>query len=153
MLPDIASYKTASHISGFAQPSGTGILSRSFEDLHPQPDRYEVVWNGTIACQEQKAEQRSPSLELEPVEPEAPNRRDGQPVAETILALLRRSGQALTRQQICTLSGFGAAVVDNAMYRLAADDVVLSCLVLNEKREPGQKQWRRIYSVPAKAAA
>jgi hypothetical protein len=49
-------------------------LSRSYEDLHPQPDRYEVIWNGTISAQEQKAEQRSPSLELEPVQPE-PARR------------------------------------------------------------------------------
>ena len=150
MLPDIAQHNTRYAVSGLGNPGGTGVLSRSYEDLHPDEFAHVVVWNGTMEANAQKADQRRPSLEPCEVQADYPKPKDGRPVAETILALLGRTKRPLTRKQICELSGFGAAVVDNAIYRMAADDLVLSCLVPNDQRQPGQKQWRRIYSLPLK---
>jgi hypothetical protein len=58
MLPDIARRNTRLAVSGLGQYAGSNVLCRSYEDLHPDEFDHVVVWNGTIACQQQKAEQR-----------------------------------------------------------------------------------------------
>jgi hypothetical protein len=145
MLPDIASHKTASHISGFAQPSGTGILSRSFEDLHPQPDRYEVIWNGTISAQEQKAEQRSPSLEPDVKLPEL-RPMDG------IRDIVRAAGGPINVRQVADRCSFTYGVVEVTLRRLALRGELSVCEQLMTDGK-GARRFIRVYSMPLKAAA
>lgn len=148
MLPDIASHKTASHISGFAQPSGTGILSRSFEDLHPQPDRYEVIWNGTISAQEQKAEQRTAEAARADLLVTS-----ARPVASVVVTLLKRTSRPLTMPQIAARTGLDYTIVHNALYRLTSDGFLSSSLELNADGALGKRKWMRVYSLPAKVRA
>ncbi len=152
MLPDIARPNKLLHVSGLGQYAGP-LLTRSATDMHPEEFRCEVVWSGTIEAQWQKREQRRPTLEPEDVLPPEEPKDDGRPVAETILAILKNATEPLPRHRIRTISGFGAAVVDNAMYRLAANDLVVSGLLPNVNRLPGQKKWTRVYYLPAKAKA
>jgi hypothetical protein len=155
MLPSIDTPNRRFAVSGLGATEGTGILSRSYEDLHPNPDAYEVVWSGTIQAEADRAEQRRPSLEPEPVQPAppAPPKPEGRPIAETILAILMKAKQPIPRHRICAVSGFAPSVVDMAMYRLATNGLVVSDLQLNANPAPGQKKWMRVYSVPVKVAA
>ena len=141
MLPDIDTPNKRFAVSGLGAYEGHGILSRSFEDLHPQPERYEVVWNGSIEAQTQRSEQRR-------LRAEDMRFRRGEMIA-AIKDILRASGPLATTD-LAARSGLNFAVVEATMRRLALKGELSVCDQLREASR-GRKKFVRVYSLPKMA--
>jgi hypothetical protein len=143
MLPDIDTPNKRFAVSGLGAYEGHGILSRSFEDLHPQPDRYEVVWNGSIEAQIQRAEQRvAPGIRLPYLVEKA------RPLQDDILEVVREAGKPVTVPQVVALSQLHYGIVEVTLRRLALRGELSVCDQLNEDRSAGKRKWMRVYALP-----
>ena len=143
MLPDITQRNTRYAFSGLGAREGTGILSRSFTDLHPETFRGEVVWSGTIAAQEQKAEQRSAPRVLTQTAQERVK-----PLQDAVLEIVREAGRPVSVPQVVALSQLHYGIVEVTLRRLALRGELSVCEQLNEDRAAGKRKWMRVYSLP-----
>ena len=148
MLPDIAQHNTRYAVSGLGNPGGTGVLSRSYEDLHPNPSAYEVVWSGTIDAQQQKAEQKMLVTVEPPPRVRPATEVDDRPVGDTILEVLAKSSRPLSRGELGVRCNFEGSVLDAGIYRLASAGAIQTDLALNPNHGKSHKKWLRVYSLP-----
>jgi hypothetical protein len=150
MLPDIAQHNTRFAVSGLGATEGTGVLSRSYLDLHPDEFQHEVVWNGTIEAQRQKAEQRRP----EP--PTLRHETDGVEVgsaADRILDVFVGARGPLCARDIATRTGLLIQTADAWLRILTRDGFLVFAELENPNHgRPGHGRTLRMYAV-AKAKA
>ncbi len=149
MLPDIARPNKLLHVSGLGQYAGGGVLSRSFEDLHPETFAGTVVWNGTIARQEQKAEQRRPSIDPELGEPTVKQTR---PAMEILRDIVRAADGPINVRQVADRCSLTYGIVEVTLRRLALRGELSVCEQLSTDGK-GARRWLRVYSLPLKAKA
>ena len=146
MLPDIARPNKLLHVSGLGQYAGGGVLSRSYEDLHPCPDQYEVVWNGTIEAQAAKAEQRTAPHEM------IQTRADrSKPLADVVVEAIKRAGKPVSVLDMVKRTGLHYGIVDITLRRLALRGELSVCDQLNADLDGIKRKWRRVYSLPKMA--
>jgi hypothetical protein len=144
-LPDITRHNTRYAVSGLGAPGGTGILSRSFTDLHPETFAGVVVWSGTIEAQYQKAEQRSAPCELTPTTAERV-----QPVMEALQDLVRAAGTPLSVREVAERCSYTYGIVEVTLRRLAQRGELSVAEQLSADGN-GARRWLRVYSVPLTA--
>jgi hypothetical protein len=142
MLPDIDTPNKRFSVSGLGAYEGHGILSRSAEDLHPDPERYEVVWSGSIDAQIQKAEQRQPSKE-ETQAARTASRTDR--VFKAVLA----ANRPVTAAEAHELSGIQRRdLVENCLRRLAREGQLSTWTQRVEIARFGRFKYTRMFAAP-----
>jgi hypothetical protein len=146
MLPDIDTPNKRFSVSGLGAYEGHGILSRSFEDLHPQPDLYEVVWNGSIEAQIQKAEQRSA-----PGPHTLTMLERAESYAQSLSAIIREAGTALSAGQVSAQSPLNRDTVDTALRKMANRGELSVCDEFRHVGLTGARRLVHVYSLPKKA--
>jgi hypothetical protein len=119
--------------------------------LHPDPNRYEVVWSGAIEAERQRAEQRMLMTVEPPPWVRPATEVDDRPVGDTILDVLAKASRPLSRGELCVRSGFEGSVLDAGIYRLASAGAIQTDLALNPNSGKSHKKWTRVYCLPAKA--
>lgn len=126
-----------------------GVLSRTYEDLHPQPDAYEVRWNGSIAAQQQKAEQRSApdvTRNTSQEELQAQVARRAQIQAAIFDAITRaRAPRSFT--ELMRVTNVGRDALQGTLTRLAGQGKLSTFLELRSLKGK-QKAWIRVYTIP-----
>lgn len=151
MLPDIAHPNKLLHVSGLGQYAGGGVLSRSYEDLHPCPENYRVIWNGTIEAQDQKFWQRAaPPRE---VRLEADQEIEVGSTGDRILDLFASTSTPLCARDVATQLGLYIQTVDGWL-RLLSRGGLLVCADLEHPNsgKPSYPRTLRMYAA-AKAKA
>jgi hypothetical protein len=141
MLPDIDTPNRRFAVSGLGAHEGSGVLSRSFEDLHPQPDHYDVVWNGSIEAQIQKAEQRP-----------APTRDTSDDVpglmCDRVLDLFHASSGPLSGRDVATRMHLTPQTADWWLRNLSRSGRLVCALLPNPRAgEQSQPRFLRMYAV------
>jgi hypothetical protein len=150
MLPDIARPNKLLHVSGLGQYAG-GVLSRSYEDLHPEEFHGDVVWNGTIACQQQKAEQRGAPPRV--VRLEAEHEIEVGSTGDRILDLFAAFSGPMCAREVASHLGLYIQTADSWL-RLLSRGGLLACAELKNPNagKPSQPRTLRMYAA-AKAKA
>jgi hypothetical protein len=147
MLPDIAQHNTRFAVSGLGATEGTGVLSRSMTDLHPEEFQYEVVWNGTIEAERQRAEQRllqAPSITAQ---------ERGQPLQDAVLETVRAVGLPVSVPQVVALSRLPYGAVEVTLRRLALRGALSVSDQVNEDGSAGKRRLMRVYALNSKREA
>ena len=154
MLPDIARPNKLLHVSGLGQYAG-GVLSRTNTDLHPDEFEHSVVWNGTIACQQQKAEQRRPGSVMPPT---VKRDKSAIPVltkqAERILDTFERTAGPLSAQIVAKAAQVELRLTRRWLRVLAEWGMLASAVLPNPHAGiHGQRNFVRMYAAPKEKAA
>jgi DNA-binding transcriptional ArsR family regulator len=151
MLPDIVQHNTRFSVSGLGATEDTGVLSRSYLDLHPDEFQHEVVWNGTIACQQQKAEQKAAPPRL--VRLEADQEVEVGSTGDRILDLFASTSSPLCARDVASRLGLYIQTVDGWL-RLLSRGGLLVCADLEHPNsgKPSYPRTLRMYAA-AKAKA
>lgn len=145
MLPDIAQHNTRFSVSGLGATEGTGVLSRSMTDLHPEEFHYEVVWNGAIEAQIQKANQCLPPREAMQSRAERT-----QPLGDLVVEAIRKAGKPVSVLEMVRLTGLHYGVVDVTLRRLALRGELSVSDELRD-RNAFRRRMVRVYSLPKMA--
>ncbi len=144
MLPDIARPNKLLHVSGLGQDAGP-LLTRSASDMHPEEFQYEVVWNGTIEAQIQKAEQCRPPREATQSRAERT-----QPLGDAFVEAIRTAGKPVSVLDMVKRTGLHYGVVDVTLRRLALRGELSVSDELRD-RNSFRRRMVRVYSLPKMA--
>ena len=142
MLPDIDQHNTRRAVSGLGMASGCGILTRGYHDLHPDEFEAVVVWNGTIAREQQQADQRTAPHELTLSKAER-----AQPLADAVVEAMKAAGKPVSVLEMVRLTGRHYGVVDVTLRRLALRGE-LSVADELRNRDSFRRRVVRVYSLP-----